>query len=77
MNENISKYLHKHTFFITFIIVATFLAVIAGEYYLYRKDMKLNEMISEGLMQLKESQRVPTPSPRIIVITATPKHNTK
>ena len=65
MNDNVSKYLHKHTFFISVVVVLTFLLVFAGEFYLYRNQMKLNQMISEGFMQIKEMQNsqatAPTP----------------
>jgi len=54
MNHNISTYIKKHTSFITYIVILVFLILFAGEYYLYRGQMKLSKMISEGFMQLKE-----------------------
>lgn len=63
MEKTISKYLHKHTFFISTVVVLSFLTLLGGEYYLFRHEMKLNKMISEGFMQLKESQRAQVISP--------------
>lgn len=64
MEKNLSHYLHKHTRFVTFIVFMVFLLLACGEYYLYRKQMYLNEMVSEGFMQLKEVTR-PEPTPRV------------
>lgn len=55
MEEKITKYIRHHIFAVGFIIVAGFLLLAAGEYYLYRKIMTVNQMVSEGVMQIKEA----------------------
>ncbi len=47
---------------ITMIVILGFLLLGIGEYYLYRKVMFVNQMVSEGLMQIKESVNPPTPT---------------
>lgn len=64
MEKALSNYLHKHTRLITFVVVAAFVLLAAGEYYLYRNQMKLNKMVAEGLMQLKETNK-PKSTPKI------------
>lgn len=54
MAEDISKYLHKHTRAVVFVVVVVFLLLASGEYYLYRQIMHVNRMVSEGLSQVKE-----------------------
>jgi len=54
MEKTISNYIRKHTIMIAMIVVGGFILLGAGEYCLYRNQMKLNRMISEGFMQLKE-----------------------
>jgi len=50
--------------------MTAFLVLGLGEVVLYRNDVKLNEMLSEGLIQIKESRQVSptslTPSPMVI-----------
>lgn len=58
MNDELFEYFRKHTVLITILIVGSFILLAAGEYYLYRQQMYLNKMFSEGLMQLKEMQQV-------------------
>ena len=58
MNDELFEYFRKHTVLITMLIVGSFILLAAGEYYLYRQQMYLNKMFSEGLMQLKEMQQV-------------------
>jgi hypothetical protein len=41
------------------ICVLGFILLAAGEFYLYRQQMHLNKMISEGFMQLKEDNTMP------------------
>ncbi len=55
---------HKHKKLLIFLFVVTFVGLAVGEFYLFRKQMKLTEMLSEGLMQLKEAKKV--------IITTTP-----
>lgn len=61
MDHKWAKYLHEHTRMITTIVVAVFLLLAAGEYYLYRQIMYLNRMVSEGFMQMKTEQRQQPP----------------
>lgn len=65
MEEKWAKYLHKHTRLVTTVVVVIFLFLAAGEYYLFRKIMYLNLIMSEGIMQIKEEikQSNITPSP--------------
>lgn len=58
MEEKWIHYFHKHTRLVTLVVVTAFLVLAAGEYYLYRKLMVLNRMVSEGFMQVKDEMRV-------------------
>lgn len=40
-----------------YIVIIAFVLLAAGEYYLYRQQLHVNKMVSEGLMQLKESTK--------------------
>jgi len=62
MEEKIVRYIRHHTMRITMIVILGFLLLGIGEYYLYRKVMFVNQMVSEGLMQIKESVNPPTPT---------------
>ena len=57
MEQDVVKYIRKHTFLVTVLITAAFLLLAFGEYFLYRKTKELNRMISEGVMQIKEEVR--------------------
>lgn len=68
MEKDLVKYLKHHTMRVTVLVVAAFLLLAAGEYYLYRQTMQLKSMVSEGLMQLKEAGKEnpePTPTPEV------------
>lgn len=54
MEKDVVKYIRKHTFSVTLLIIAAFLLLAFGEYFLYRKTKELNRMVSEGVMQIKE-----------------------
>lgn len=54
MEKHWTHYLHKHTRLVTAVVVVVFLFLAAGEYYLFRKVMYVNQMVSEGFMQVKE-----------------------
>lgn len=58
MEKNICYYLKHHTLTITFIVFSAIVILAAGEYFLYRKIMVMNKMLSEGLMQIKEVKQV-------------------
>lgn len=67
MEKNICHYLKHHTLIITFIVFSAIVILATGEYFLYRKIMLVNKMVSEGLMQIKEvNQMKPTPEMRIL-----------
>ena len=57
MEQDVVKYIRKHTFSVTVLITIAFLLLAFGEYFLYRKTKELNRMISEGVMQIKEEVR--------------------
>jgi len=54
MEKDVINYIRKHTFLVTTVVIAAFLLLAFGEYFLYRKTKELNKMISEGMMQIKE-----------------------
>lgn len=58
MEQQIASYIQRHTIQMTILIVAGFVLLGAGQYYLYRQQMHLNNMVSEGLMQIKEAQNI-------------------
>lgn len=72
MADEVSKYIKKHTLTVTMLIILSFILLAAGEYYLYRKIMYVNSMVSEGFMQIKEGLNNETKLPQVIVPTPTP-----
>lgn len=54
MEKQVDNYLRKHTLLVTTLVIAVFLLLAFGEFFLYRKTQELNKMISEGMMQIKE-----------------------
>ena len=67
-NNNLTgHHLKEHTRFLTMAIIIAILILAAGEYYLFRKEMALNKMVSEGIFQLKEGMKSnnATPTPTI------------
>ncbi len=56
MNNQLVDYIKKNLTMVIAIMVVGFVLLVLGEFYLYRQQMYLNKMISEGFMQLKESQ---------------------
>ncbi len=62
LEEKIVRYIRHHTMTVTIVVILGFLLLAVGEYYLYRKIMYVNQMVSEGLMQIKESVKAPTPT---------------
>lgn len=65
MEEKLVRYIRRHTMTVTLVVFLSFLLLGTGEYYLYRKVMFVNKMVSEGLMQIKESVNPPTPTPTV------------
>ncbi len=71
LDKVIFSYLKTHTLLIMTFIVLGFLILGTGEFILYRNVMKLNQMLSEGLIQIKEGGQVaptPTPTPKPILL---------
>jgi len=54
MDQECCTHIHHKT--LIYVITLIFILLFAGEYYLYRSQMKINRMLSEGLMQLKEQK---------------------
>lgn len=66
MEHKINRYIKGHMMTIIIIIILSFLFLFLGEFFLYRKIMYLNQIISEGLMQIKEAAKT-SPLPTIIL----------
>lgn len=63
MERQISRYIRGHMMTIMIVILSSFLLLFLGEFFLYRKVMYLNQIISEGFMQIKEAGRnAPVPT---------------
>jgi hypothetical protein len=57
-NNSLTRHhLTEHTRFLTLIILIAIVVLAAGEYYLFRKELALNKMVSEGIFQLKEEMK--------------------
>ena len=56
MEHKISRYVKSHMMTIMIGILISFLLLFLGEFFLYRKIMYLNQIVSEGLMQIKENK---------------------
>lgn len=54
------KYVRDHAKQVVIIITVAFLLLATGEFIIYKKVMRINEMLSEGLMQMKEGRGVKT-----------------
>lgn len=66
MDKIVFSYIRTHTLLILTMVTTVFLVLAVGEFVLYRNVIKLNEMLSEGLIQIKESKQVnPTSSPTL------------
>ncbi len=66
MNNQLVDYIKKNLTMVISIMVVGFVLLVLGEFYLYRQQMYLNKMISEGFMQLKESQEKMQPNNQIM-----------
>lgn len=69
MEEKLVRYIRRHTMTVTLVVVLSFLLLGLGEYFLYRKVMVVNQMVSEGLMQIKEEVKTPTSTPVSVTVT--------
>jgi len=56
MEQKISQYIKGHMMTMMIVVLSSFLLLFLGEFFLYRKIMYLNRIISEGLMQIKENK---------------------
>ncbi len=52
-------------------LIIGLLVLALGEYLLYRNEMKLNQMLSEGLMQLKEGKQTPVATKGAVMVSPT------
>ena len=66
MEHKINRYIKGHMMTIMIVILISFLLLFLGEFFLYRKIMYLNQIVSEGLMQIKEAAKT-NPSPTIFM----------
>ncbi len=66
MEQKINRYIKGHMMTILIVVLSSFLFLFSGEFFLYRKIMYLNRIISEGLMQIKEAGKS-IPAPTIIL----------
>ena len=66
MEQKINRYIKGHMMTILIVVLSSFLFLFSGEFFLYRKIMYLNRIISEGLMQIKEAAKT-NPSPTTIM----------
>jgi hypothetical protein len=62
MERQISRYIRSHMMTIVIVVLSSFLLLFLGEFFLYRKVMYLNQILSEGFMQIKEAS-IANPSP--------------
>jgi len=56
MDKQLATYIRQHIVFVSTLLILGFLVLGAGEYYLYRQQMYLNQMISEGFMMVNTKQ---------------------
>jgi len=66
MEHKINRYIKGHMMTIMIVILISFLLLFLGEFFLYRKIMYLNQIVSEGFMQIKEAAKNPS-SPTIFM----------
>lgn len=66
MEQKISRCIKGHMMTMMIVVLSSFLLLFLGEFFLYRKVVYLNQIISEGLMQIKEVSKN-NPAPTIIL----------
>lgn len=66
MEHKINRYIRGHMMTVMIAVLAGFLVLFLGEFLLFRKIMFLNQMVSEGLIQIKEASKS-NPSPTIVM----------
>jgi hypothetical protein len=57
MEHKINRYIRSHMMTMMITVLVGFLILFLGEFLLYRKMMYLNQMVSEGLIQIKETSK--------------------
>ena len=57
MEHKISRYVKSHMMTMLVAVLSSFLLLFLGEFFLYRKIMYLNRIVSEGFMQIKEAAK--------------------
>ena len=57
MEHKINRYVKSHMMTMMIVVLVGFLILFIGEFVLYRKIMYLNKMVSEGLIQIKETSK--------------------
>ena len=63
MEQKIYHYIRGHMMTMLIVVLSSFLLLFLGEFFLYRKIMHLNQIISEGFMQIKEAgKNMPVPT---------------
>ncbi|MFA5770755.1 MAG: hypothetical protein WC894_04655 [Patescibacteria group bacterium] len=55
MEEKINRYIKGHMMTMMIVVLVSFLLLFLGEFFIYRKIMYLNQITSEGFMQIKET----------------------
>ncbi|TRZ52396.1 hypothetical protein D4R99_02780 [bacterium] len=69
MEEKLSRYVRRHMMTVLIAVLSSFLLLFLGEFLLYKKIMVVNRMVSEGLMQIKEINKVkPTLIPTLKIL---------
>lgn len=58
MEDKINRYIKGHMMTMMIVVLISFLLLFLGEFLLYRRIMALNQVVSEGLMQIKEATKV-------------------
>jgi hypothetical protein len=66
MEQKINRYVKGHMMTIMIVVLICFIFLFLGEFFLYKKIMYLNQIISEGLMQIKEAVKT-SPLPTVIL----------
>lgn len=63
MEQKIFRYIRGHMMTMMIVVLSSFLLLFLGEFFLYRKIMYLNQIVSEGFMQIKEAgKNIPVPT---------------
>lgn len=66
MEQKIFRYIKSHTMTMLIVVLSGFLFLFLGEFFLYRKIMYVNQIVSEGIMQIKEATKA-SPAPTAVM----------